>query len=182
MAKLRVGMTTSVDGFVCDSERNFGMLYEDMDEFRDSSYLQEEINECGAVVMGRNCFDEGNGDFTGYEYQVPIFVVTHTPPTEEIKGQNDKMKIIFVTDGLESAVAQAKQAAGDKYVVSMGGADTAHQLLNAGLVDELDIDIVPVVLKNGKRFIDDLTVDLKLEKIGVHEIGQRTGIRFRVIK
>jgi dihydrofolate reductase len=183
MAKLRLGMTMSIDGFIANHKGSSEPLYTDLASLRNSSYMQEEISETGAVVMGRHAYDMAHGDLTGYEFQVPIFVLTHNPPKQPIKGENDNLSVTFVTDGIENAVERAKTAAGDKYVVSIGGADTAHQLLNAGLVDELQVDIMPILLKRGLRFFDYLKGEaVELEKIKVREVGPRTSIRFRVLK
>lgn len=182
MAKVRLGMAMSIDGFIADETGNSEPLYPDLTSLRNTEYMQEEINEAGAVVMGRHAYDMANGDLTGYEFQVSIFVLTHTPPAQPPKGQNDKLSVTFVTDGLESAVNQARLAAGDKTVVSMGGADTAQQLLNANLVDELQVDIMPILLKGGIRFFDYLEgAAVELEKIKIREVGLRTSIRFRVL-
>ena len=77
-----------------------------------------------------------------YELQVPLFVLTHRPP-ETMPKRNDRLSVTFLTDGVESAVAQAGAAAGDKAVQVVGGADLNRQLLAAGLVDELRIDARP---------------------------------------
>ena len=77
-----------------------------------------------------------------YEYQVPIFVLTHHPPKKKPK-ETDQLTLTFVTDGLESAVRQVKEAAGDKEVNIIGAANTAQQCLKAGLADELHVDIMP---------------------------------------
>ena len=183
MAKVRLGMTISIDGFVADRAGDSGMLYPDLAELRDTDYMRREIDEAGAVLMGRHTFDMANGDLTGYEFQAPIFVLTHGAPDMQIKGLNDKLSVTFATGGLESAVRQAKAAARDKCVVSMGGPDTARQLLNAGLVDELQVDIMPVLLKQGLRFFDQLAGEaIRLEKIRLLEEGARISIRYRVLK
>lgn len=93
--------------------------------------------------MGRRAYDMANGDFTGYEFQVPIFVVTHRPPKDAPKGQNANLSITFVTEGTEAAVQKAKKAAGTRDVTVVGGASTAEQCINAGLADELEVGIVP---------------------------------------
>ena len=133
--------------------------------------------------MGRHTFDMAQGDLTGYEYQVPIFVVTHNPPEEEIKGQNENLTVTFVTDGIESAISQAKAAAQGKTVTIVGGASIAQQLLMAGLVDEIEIGIMPVLLGSGLRFFEHLDdLQIELERIDVVVSPSRTDIRFRVVK
>jgi len=100
-----------------------------------------------------------------YEFQVPIFVLTHTPPAKYPKG-NDKLSLTFVTDGVESAISQAKKAAGDKDALIIGGAGTIQQCLNSGLCDELQLDIMPVLLGKGLRLLENIDTDkIKLERI-----------------
>ena len=183
MATVRLGMSMSVDGFVAGETGSSEPLYPDLLTLRDTDYMREEIEEVGAVVMGRHAYDMARGDLTGYEFQVPIFVVTHMPPVEPPKGQNDRLSVTFVTDGLERAVARAKVAAGEKQVVSMGGAATARQLLAAELVDEVQVDIVPILLHRGLRFLEAVVgTPVKLEKIKVREVGERTSLRFRIVR
>ncbi|HXO31070.1 MAG TPA: dihydrofolate reductase family protein [Candidatus Acidoferrales bacterium] len=88
---------------------------------------------------------------------------------------------MFVTDGVESAVAQAKAAARDKAVQAVGGVSIAQQLLGAGLVDELHVDIMPVLLGSGLRSFESSGLEgVRLEKIDVQEVGARTSLRFRM--
>ena len=90
---------------------------------------------------------------------------------------------IFVTDGVESAVAQAATAAGDKAVTVVGGVNLAQQLLRARLVDELHIDVMPVLFGAGLRFFGDARLEsTDLQVIDVRQIGRRTSLRFRVKK
>ena len=130
--------------------------------------------------MGRRTFEMGDPDsFVGnYEFQVPIFVLTHEPPPIAPR-QDENLTFTFVTDGVRSAVAQSSAAAGDKAVQVVGGVDVIHQLLAAGLVDELHLDVMPVLLGAGLRFFDSGAKDLRLEKVGVEGIGPRTSLRFR---
>ena len=117
-----------------------------------------------------------------YEFQVPIFVVTHHPP-ETMPRQNENLTFTFVTDGIESAVAQAKAAAGDRVVTVVGGARLIQEMLLAGLVDELWVDIMPVFLGTGIRHFDDRALErVKIETLDVQEVGQRIATRFRVLK
>jgi dihydrofolate reductase len=95
--------------------------------------------------------------------------------------QDEHLTFTFVTDGLASAVAQAKAAARDRDVQAIGGISVVQQLLRTGLADELHIDLMPVVLGAGRRLFEDLD-GLRLEKIDVTETGTRTSLRFRVRK
>lgn len=183
MGKVVLGTTMSLDGFINDQQGEVGRLYPDFDALHESEMLQESIRTTGAVVMGKRAYDMAQGDFTGYEYQVPIFVLTHHAPQETIKGVNDQLTLTFVTDGIESAVKQAQAAAGDKDVTIVGGADTAQQCIRAGLVDELEIGLVPVLLGGGLRFFEPLGIDpLDLELIRVMQSPGRIDLRYRVIK
>jgi dihydrofolate reductase len=184
MAKVIVGMTTSLDGFVADESGSASPLYPDLVALRDTAYMNEAIEETGAVLMGKRTFEMGDPDsYVGdYEFQVPIFVVTHEPPRVAPK-QDEHLTFTFVTDGVERAVAQATAAAGDKDVQVVGGPGLVRQLFLAGLVDELRVDVMPVLLGSGLRFLEDPRLArVRLEKIGVQEVGARTSLSFRVEK
>ncbi|MGI9021699.1 MAG: dihydrofolate reductase family protein [Acidimicrobiales bacterium] len=114
-----------------------------------------------------------------YEFQRPIFVLTHRPPATAPR-QDDQLTFTFVNDGAESAVARASATAGQKTVTVVGGVDVMHQLLRAGLVDELRIDVMPVVLGSGLRLFEEDAGEFKLQKTGVQDVGMRTSLRFRV--
>jgi dihydrofolate reductase len=183
MAKVVGGMTLSLDGFASDAHGDVSRLYPDLGELRNTEMLQKEIRTTGAVVMGRNSYDMGDPDWYAdhYEYQVPIFVVTHHVPEKKPK-ESDALTITFVTDGIESAVAQASAAAGDKNIMLIG-ASVNQQCIDAGLCDELHIGIMPVLLGDGLRLFEHVAVaDVALEKIRLFESGPRTDIWFRVVK
>jgi dihydrofolate reductase len=182
MAKVIVGMTTSLDGFVADQSGSAARLYSDLAALRDTAYMRAAIEETGAVLMGKRTFEMGDPDsYVGnYEFQVPIFVLTHEPPGVAPK-QDEHLTFTFVTDGVELATAQATAAAGDKAVQVVGGASVARQLFRASLVDELRVDVMPVLLGAGLRFLDDTDLEhVELEKIAVQEVGARTSLTFRV--
>jgi dihydrofolate reductase len=131
--------------------------------------------------MGRHAYDMANGDFTGYEYQVPIIVLTHHPPELVARGANDRLTFTFVIDGIEHAIQEAKAAAGDKDVTVIGGANTAQQCINAGLFDELQVGIVPILLGGGLRFFDNLSMgNIELEKTRTLESPSRIDLSYRV--
>jgi dihydrofolate reductase len=183
MARVIAGMTVSLDGFVQDAKGSTDVLYPDLVELQDSAYMKAMQERTGAVLMGRRTFDmagDPDGYADSYELQVPIFVVTHTPPPVEPK-RNERLFFTFVTDGVESAVGQAAEAAGERDVTVVGGVDLNRQLLAAALVDELHVDVMPVLLGSGLRLFDG-TPPLVLEKLGVEEAGQRTSLRFRVVR
>jgi dihydrofolate reductase len=184
VGKVIAGMTMSLDGFVADAEGNVDRLYGDFAELRGSPYMADTIAETGAVLMGRKTFEMGDPDsYVGeYEFQVPIFVLTHHPPQIPPK-QDDRLTFTFVQGEVASAVAQAKAAAGEKAVQVVGGANVIQQLLQAGLVDELHIDVMPLFLGDGLRLFDYAALErIDLETIGVETVGERTGLRFRIVR
>jgi dihydrofolate reductase len=139
------------------------------------------------LVVGRRHFDHARGWGGRHPMRVPVFVVTHTVPREWIyKGS----PFTFVTDGIESAVEQAQGVAGSKDVGvggakggAKGGANVAQQCIETGLVDEVGIDLVPVLLGEGVRFFDRLrTGPIELERTMVGEAPGVTHLRFRVVK
>jgi dihydrofolate reductase len=181
MARVIAGMTLSLDGFVADRNGSADVLYPDLEALRGTPYMESMIAETGAVVMGRRAFAmaEDPDYYVGnYELQVPIFVVTHQAP-EKHPAEDEHLTFTFVTDGAASAVAQAKVAAKDRDVTVIGGASTIRQLLDAALVDELRIDVMPVLLGEGLPLFTR-GQQRHLEKISVEEIGARTSLRFRM--
>lgn len=182
MAKVIVGTTMSLDGFINDRNGSVEPLYPDLAQLREAEFLQESMRNTGAVVMGKRAYDMAQGDLTGYEYQVPIFVLTHNVPDQIAKGQNENLTVSFVTDGIQSAFSQAKAVAGDKDITVVGGASTAQQCMKEGLADELHIGIVPILLGEGLRFFEHLdTEQIRLEKIEVLESPTRTDIKYRIV-
>ena len=183
MARVIAGMTISLDGFVADADGSAGALYPDLAELGDSAYMRALQAETGAVLMGRRTFDmAGDPDSYAdtYELQVPIFVVTHEPPATPPK-RNERLFFTFVMDGPEAGVARATAAAAGRAVTVVGGPDLIGQLLRAGLVDELSIDVMPVLLGAGKRLFDSVPAGpVALEKVRVEQVGARTTLRFRV--
>ena len=108
MATVIAGMTTSLDGFVADARGSVGRLYPDLAALRGTAYMNTAVEETRAVLMGRRTFEIGDPDsYVGnYEFQVPIFVLTHHPPERPPK-QDERLAFTLVTDGVDSAIAQA---------------------------------------------------------------------------
>ena len=186
MAKVVLGITTSLDGFINDRNGSVERLYPDLAHWRDSELGEESIRNTGAVVMGWNTFnmaEDPDSLADNYEYQVPIFVLTHHPPQRKPKETNE-LTLTFVTNGITSAIEQAKAAARDREVNVFGTASIAEQCLQAGLADELQIDIMPVFLGAGLRPFGDIGIEqLQLERIKVVEAPSgRTHLRFRIAK
>ena len=161
--------------------------YPDFDELRNSERMRDSIRTTGAVVMGRHAYAMGDPDsYVGhYEYQVPIFVLTHAVPRQQPK-ESAQFTFTFVTDGIASALRQAQAAAGAKDVVVIGGANTAQQSITAGLLDEVHIDIMPVLFGGGLRLFDNIdnigASHMALERMRVVEFSTRTHLIFRVVK
>jgi dihydrofolate reductase len=203
MGVVLVDLSISLDGFIAgpndDVEGLHDWLFSGDTPLRDRSasvllgregfktagpnteVLNESFRTTGAVVMGRRWFDLGErpwGD--NPPFHVPVFVVTHRARPKLTKGETT---FTFVTDGVESALRQAKVAAGDKKNTTVGGANTAQQLLKAGLLDEVQLHLVPILLGDGRRLFEDFGPDqLELERTRLIEGPGVTHLRFRVVK
>lgn len=183
MAKVVGGMTMSLDGFVSGEHGGLDRLYMDLAALLASEVLREEIRTTGAIVMGRTSFNMGDPDSfaDSYEYQVPIFVLTHHPPAK-LPKQNERLTVTFVSGDIEPVIAWAKTAAGERNVLLIG-VSVNHQCLRAGLCDELHFGIVPALLGSGKRFFDGYEVSgLRLEKFRSFEEGDRADLWYRVVR
>jgi dihydrofolate reductase len=139
--------------------------------------LLDEINATGAVVTGRRTaelMDHWGGDVLN---GVPIFVPSHRPPGPAARWGYPL--VTYVTDGITSAMQQAKAAAGDRDVYVQGGY-TAQRALAAGVLDELQIHLIPVLLGGGRRLFDVLPAHVELEIVRVIDTPEATHIRYRV--
>jgi dihydrofolate reductase len=144
-----------------------------------AEFLRESWNTIGAMVTGRRTFDIANGWNGKPPGGGPVFVVTHTVPQEWVK---EGSPFTFVTDGVESAVEQAQAVAGDKNV-SVAAASIAQQCIKAGLLDEIHVDLVPILLGKGIRLFDHLgTGQIELERTSVVEAPGVTHLRFRIVR
>jgi dihydrofolate reductase len=204
MGKVSVGLTMSLDGFIAGPNDGPGMplgeggerLFEwysggntdyempgtDM-VFRISAQSAELLREVGrrmgAFVTGRRTFDITHGWGGNPPLGVPTFVVTHNVPEE---WGYEGSPYTFVTDGVESAVEQAKSAAGDRDV-AVGAASIAQQCIEARLLDEVHVNLVPVLLGGGVRLFEHLgTAPIELESPRVIEAPGVTHLTFRVVK
>lgn len=183
MSKVIFGMTMSLDGFINDESGSLGKLYPDFNNEEFKNYINATAKSVGAVMMGRKTFDtaENTNDYAdNYEYQVPIFVLTHNPPVKHPK-ENENLTITFLDKDIKESTAIAKKAAGDKDVTVVGGSNIFQQLINAKLIDELSIDIIPVLIKSGTKLFENITVDVELETIKVDVIGDRICTQYKVI-
>jgi dihydrofolate reductase len=145
---------------------------------RDSEILEEAVTATGAVIVGRRMFDNARGWGEEPPFHVPVFVLTHEAREPLVKGDTT---FTFVS-GVESAMEQARAAAGEKGVSIGGGANTIQQFLNAGLVDEIQIHVAPLLLGGGVRLLDNLQPGIELEKTRVLDSPQVTHLRFRVVR
>jgi dihydrofolate reductase len=153
--------------------------------------ISDMMDGIGATIMGRNMFgpirgEWGHSDWKGWwgdvpPYRCPVFVLTHyaRDPIEMEGGTT----FHFVTDGIESAYAQAKAAAGDRAISIAGGASCARQAIEAGLVDEIDLQVSAVILGSGERLLDGFEAGTpKLELVRVLEAPDVAHIRYRVVR
>ncbi|HEX6752441.1 MAG TPA: dihydrofolate reductase family protein [Solirubrobacterales bacterium] len=153
-----------------------------------SAVLEEAIDNVGATVMGRNMFGGGPGPWgdepwNGWwgedpPFHTPVFVLTHhARESLEMEGGTT---FHFVADGIESALEQAREAAGGKDVSLGGGADVAQQYLAAGLLDEVQLNVVPLLLGGGKRLFENVA-GVELEQIEIIEAPGVTHLKYRVV-
>jgi dihydrofolate reductase len=146
---------------------------------RDSEILEEAFKNVGAIVLGRRMFDNAEGWGDEPPFHVPVFVLTHEGREKLVKEGGTTFT--FVTDGIESALAQARAAAGDKDVAIGGGANTIQQFIAAGLLDEIQIHLVPVLLGDGIRLFEQLGGEpIELEGTRVVASPDVTHLRFDV--
>jgi dihydrofolate reductase len=148
----------------------------------DSDVIEEAFKSTGATLMGRRMFDLGEGPWgDNPPFHGPVFVVTHRAREELIKEGGTTFT--FVTDGIESALARAEAAAGDKDVSIAGGANIIQQYLTAGLLDEIQIHVAPVMLGEGRRLFENLGAKQReLETTRVIDTPGVTHLKFRVVK
>jgi dihydrofolate reductase len=154
----------------------------------DSEIVETLVNNVGAYIMGRKMFGGGDGAWDetwkgwwGDEppYHVPVFVLTHHPRKPLSMGGGTTFT--FVTEGIESALEQARSAAGDKDIMIAGGARAVQQYLAAGLLDELYLHIVPVVLGAGERLVENVG-DPTLHPVSVVASPAVTHVKYRIEK
>jgi dihydrofolate reductase len=196
VTKVLAGITTSVDGYITGPDDGpghglgeggerlhywvFGGPWTYDSESRgeptgeDAAWLEEMLSRVGAVVGGRWTYEAARHWGDQNPWGVPFFLVTHRPEEEPEGGA-----FTFVP-GVKEAVERAVEAARDKDVHVMGGADVIRQALDAGLVDELTIIIAPVILGGGKGLFDGFSSSLELEQLGVRQSRYATFIDYRV--
>ncbi len=198
--KVSSGISISIDGYSAGLNQSFEhpfgdnfdpeLLHRWMFSDPEKRHHEREIEailDAGSFIMGSNMYGPKDrretSEWKGWwgdnpPYHAPVFVLTHTQrPSIEMEGGTT---FHFVSDGIESALSKAKQAAGNRDVKIMGGATTLNQYLAAGLVDELWLHIVPVTIGEGTRVFEDVP-NLNLEPIEVSGTAVVTHIRYKVL-
>ncbi|MBF9133005.1 dihydrofolate reductase family protein [Plantactinospora sp. S1510] len=203
MGRVLLSMSVSLDGFAAGpdvtAERPMGRGGERLHEWLfhgggdravaadgvtpvgvDAEQARERYATTGAVVIGKRTFDIGVGLWQDTPFPVPCFVITHEA-RDPLNMESDSFT--FVTDGLHSALRQARHAAGDRSVLIMGGPTTGQQFIRAELVDEIHVQLVPVFLGTGTRLFDRLGTDhIELERTAVIESPRVTHLRFNLVR
>lgn len=195
MGKVIAEFTMSLDGFIAGPQDNIKQLlswYFNGDTHIPTAggmvlkvsqasavLVRERFKTTGAIVTGRRDFDVSHAWGGNPPYDVPAFIVTHRAPQEWLK---EGSPFTFVTDGIESAIRRARNIAGEKNVI-VGGSKIVQQCLQAGLLDEIRIDLAPILLCTGIRLFEHLgTAPIELERLATDEGIDITHLRFRVLK
>ena len=201
MGTVMTGFTMSIDGFIADPNDGVDWLFTwytggetdyrfpgDPDNHlatrvspASAALLREQTESTGALVVGRRLFDLTDGWGGRHPLDVPVVVVTHRVPEAWVEAHAGA-PFTFVTEGVERAVEQARALAGGRNV-GVGGADVAQQCIRAGLVDEIAVELVPVLLGEGIRYFDHLGPEpIALEQTRLVEGHGVTHLRFRVVR
>lgn len=199
MGKVQAQAIMSLDGYVAKQDNSIGHLFDWLQNGEvasptpagdftvhltpaSSEHWRNWVSSIGALVCGRTLFDVAQGWQGRHTLDVPIVVVTHQIPTDWVAEHPDA-PFSFVTDGVETAIAQARQLAGDRDVAVAGGT-IARQCLELGLLDEVAVDLVPVVMGEGNRpFFGGLSSEVLLDNPTVCVPGDRvTHLVFPVIR
>ena len=193
MQKVTSEISMSLDGFITDPRASVGTPLEGNDPGRlhdwrfdaktdaDAAIVDEIYASTGAVVLGRRMFDAGFEPWGDPPpFGMPVFVVTHEE--REPLPMQGGTTYTFVTDGIEAALEMARAAAGDKDVGIWGGASIIRQYLSAGLLDEMQIHLIPVLLGGGVRLFEDLDpAGLELRRGRSIETPGATHLRFETL-
>jgi dihydrofolate reductase len=193
MGKVIINMSMSLDGFITEPNEGVGnplgddpgRLHDWMFDAKtetDAAILDEIYTSTGAVLIGKRMFDVGFKPWGDPPpFGMPVFVVTHE--ARDPLPMQGGTTYTFVSDGIESGLAQARAAASDKNVGIWGGANIVRQYLKAGLLDEMQIHLIPVLLGNGVRLFEDLGPErIELRRISSIETPSATHFRFEVVK
>lgn len=193
MSKVIFDMSMSVDGFVratdATPEEPLGIGGEWLhawamgDDPAGGELLTAAVSEAGAYICGRRTYDDSvaswGADGPTGPARLPLFVLTHRAPENVPEGG----VYTFVTDGIESALAQARQVADGKNIGVMGGPDIGRQYVTAGLIDQICVHLVPVLFGGGLRMFDHLGEDhIQLEVVRMVETRSATHLLYRIVK
>jgi dihydrofolate reductase len=196
MGKVTSEISMSLDGFITDPNASVGSPLEGNDPGRlsdwqfdartktetDAAIVDELYASTGAVLIGKRMFDVGFEPWGDPPpFGMPVFVVTHE--AREPLPMQGGTTYTFVTDGIEAALERARDAAGDKNVSVWGGANIMTQYLKAGLLDEMQIHLIPLLLGGGVRLFEDLDPEgIELRRTSSIETPGATHFRFEVVK
>lgn len=198
MGQVVSNLSMSLDGFIEDASGSVERVFEWYEagnvevksanpdvSFRlsaeDAAFFKETVASLGALVAGRRLFDVAHGWKGVHPAGVPVFVVTHRVPTREEFPYPDA-PFTFVTDGVESAIAQAKKVAGDKDV-AIASPSIAQQALNAGLLDVITVDLAPCLLGSGTPYFASLvSTPVRLDTPTLRAGNRVTHLRYRVLR
>lgn len=199
MGLVTTGFSMSLDGFVALPTNEIGPLFDwyfagEVTHERgsgDTTYklssdggemLEEASKATGALITGRTLFDFTHAWGGKHPLDAPVFVMTHHVETVPEEWRRERSVFTYVTDGVESAITQAQAVAGEKSV-AIASTTIAQQAINVGLLDEIHIDLVPVLLGNGVRLFDHLNVaPVRLETPIVVEAAGVTHLTYRIIR
>ena len=194
MSKVVFDISMSLDGFITAANRRPDQPLGDEGEQLHNwalnnsdkggrKMVEETVRGAGAVIAGRRTYDDSmpgwGADGPTGAARLPVFVVSHSVPKDIPEGG----VYTFVTDGIEKALQRAKAVAGDKNISVMGGAAIGQQYLRAGLIDEIQIHLAPVLFGGGLRMFEHMEDgQIELETIEVIKTEAATHLRFRVVK
>ncbi len=179
MSKVFIHATVTLDGFMADAQGGVDWMFGFPTADEDGALVTTVCDRIGAVVGGANktrTIEEGELPYGGM-LKVPVYLMTHTAQEPVVK---DGVRYTFVVDDIEQAVNAAKADAGDKDVSLLGGT-ISRQCLERGLVDEIQLHVVPVLLGNGISLFSGLGKRIKLERLETAAFAAETHLRYRVV-
>lgn len=180
MALVIVHATVTLDGFLADADGGVDWMFGRPSAPEDDVVVENVMTNIGAIVGGANktqTIDDGEIPYGGM-LKVPVYLMTHTAH-EPI--ERDGITYTFVVDDIAQAVESAAQAAGDKWVSLLGGS-ISRQCLQLGLVDELHLDVAPVLLGGGISLFAGLGQRIELERLETSAFASETHLRYRVLR
>jgi len=179
MSKVMIHATVSLDGFMADMNGGVGWMDGFPVDPSDETLVGAVVQQIGAIVGGANktqTVEDGEVPYGGL-LGVPVFLMTHTPHEPIVK---DDVRYTFVVDDIASAVRTAQRAAGEKWVSLLGGS-ISRQCLELGLVDEIQLHVVPVLLGEGISLFTGLGSKVVLERLETSAFASEVHLRYRVL-